>query len=491
MDTILALDFGTQGVKALLADEGITVRARTRAAYGFTVNERGHMEQSPEDWRRAMAQALQALAAADPAGYRSIAAVGITGQMHGAVLLGEDNAPLGDAIVWCDTRCVAEAAELDAMLQEALRRRLKNRALTAYTAPKLLWVRRHQPERFSHIAKLVFCKDYVRHLLCSGFITDHSDASGSLLYDFETGGWSADTARLIGLGSDVLPEIARSCEIAGRVSAGAARAYELAEGIPVAVGAGDLAASLFGNGISGAGQALVNLGTAGQVLTLSPGDADRDPGGHLFRFLDETTGMMLYAIPSAAYCLRWFLEKVATQGAEGKPDFAALDMWAAACPPGARGVFFAPYLSGTGSPYLDDAMRGAFLGLDAGHGAAEMARAMLEGVAYGIRDCLESMGGAARFERIAFSGGGAASPLWRGIFANVLGRPLYCSDQTEAAGLGACLIAACAAGLFTGPAEAAASVRVGECVWPDQSQTVGYEALYGQFRRIYPALRAL
>lgn len=485
MNTLLALDFGTQGAKVLLLGETGETRASVSSSYPFTRNEGGWMQQSPLDWRRALGKICRCLSDEDAEGFRTICGICVTGQMHGVVLLDDDGQPLDDAMVWCDTRCAEEARALENTWPDDLKTRLRNPLVTAYTAPKLLWIKHHQNELLQRAASVLFCKDYIRFLLTGEQGTDYSDASGSLLFDFERGGWSEEAMDRLGIVPSLLPEIFPSAQIAGHVTHMAAAEFGLVEGIPVAVGAGDLACGLLGSGLSDGSQALINLGTAGQVLTLTPGTTPPADGGYLFKFLDDTGGMMLFALPSAAYCLRWFLEKVAPD--IGQPDqtgFERLSRWADACPAGARGLLFAPYLTGTGSPYFDDGARAAFLGLDAGHSRNEMARAVFEGVAFGIRDCMEYTEGVERPAEVFFSGGASKSKLWRQIVADVLGRTIGCLNVQEATSRGAGSLAAQAVGM-----RQAFSLPAIETQQPNQRNTQLYEDCYQRFRRIYPALK--
>lgn len=483
---VLALDFGTQGLKGLLLDEAGDLAAMASHAYGFALNRGGQMEQSPSAWCEALSAVLTALRCQDQERFRRILAIGITGQMHGVVALDREGKPLGNVIVWCDTRAEREAVEMRDALPTALRERLENPFVSAYTAPKLLWMRAHQPEQFTKTHKILWCKDYMGYLLTGEMHTDPSDASGSLLYDFHSRDWCGEALAALEISRSLLPDILSPEAAGGRVSHAAAVAFGLPEGIPVAVGAGDLACSVLGSGVSGDDQILVNLGTAGQVLTLHPSRVSRDPGGYLFNYLSKDECMTLFAIPSAAYCLRWFLERVATDIVEhGEIDaaFARLCDLAATCPPGADGLLFAPYLSGTGSPYFDARARGAFVGLTAGHGRETMARAIMEGVCFGIRDCLSD---AHRFAQVLFTGGGAKSALWGQILSDVLAREVICPDVLEAAGAGAGLLAARVIGM---PKYAR---RVdARRICPDDGRSRIYQDQSRRFKRLYGLLSAI
>lgn len=492
---VLALDFGTQGVKAHLMDEKGVICATSRANYGFSVNTGGYMEQNPHEWWSACVQACHDLRDKKPAEYGAVCAVGFSGQMHGPVLLDKAGKPVGACICWCDTRCTVEARDLRGILGDTLQDALLNPPVTSYTAPKLLWLARHCPEQLGCARHVVFCKDYIRYRFCGELATDYSDASGSLLYDFTGDCWSSEAISALGFKRDLFPHILPSVSVCGKVNAGCARELGLRQGTPVATGAGDLACSILGSGISSEDEVLINLGTAGQVLAIRQSLPTRTQGAYAFRFLEKDSAFLLYAVPSAAYCLRWFLENVTRIEAEmakqqGVSPFALMDKEAAQSPAGSGGLLFAPYLSGTGSPYFDDRARGTFVGLDSGHGKADMTRAILEGVCYGIKDCFESMGSGHQLGTISFSGGGSNSALWRQIMADVLDSDISCPAGSETAGIGAGLIAATTVGIFSDLQQAAATVCAGQRVTPQQDSEV-YRRQYLLYRRIYPALKTI
>lgn len=494
METLLSLDFGTGGVKALLSSPGGRQLALRQEGYPFSRNQGGHMEQDPQDWWRAAVAACAALRQEFPGEYAGVCAIGLCAQMHGPVLLDGHGEPVGGCITWCDTRCAKEAAGLQKLLGEALFERLQNPASCAYTAPKLLWLLRHEPERMERAATVLFCKDYIRYRLTGELASDHTDASGSLLYDFETNAWSDEAIRALGLRPTLFPGLLPSFAAGGSLCRESAAALALPQGIPVAVGAGDLACSVLGSGLTQAGEALLNLGTAGQVLSLGAPGAGCAKGSYLFSFLSPGSRFSLCALPSAAYCLRWFLEQVgelpARSGEEAAlSPFARLDRYAAESEAGARGVLFAPYLNGTGSPYFDEGTRGAFLGLGSGHTRQDLCRALLEGVGYGVRDCFEALGGAGRIRTLCLSGGGARSGLWRQILADILGHDLLLPAGEQATAAGACRLAYLAA---CGQAPAPSGDGMGgERVAFRPAQHARYEREYRRYRRAYPLLRQL
>lgn len=488
MDTVLALDFGTQGVKALLVDTHGALLARRYAHYPFSMNRGGLMEQRPGDWVDAAIATIASLR--DCEGFQHIAAVGLSGHMHGVVPLDASGAPTYDCILWCDTRCGEQLGRVGARLSSQTLSSLQNPLATAYTMGKLVWLREHVPQAWDRTRRVLYCKDYIRFLLTGEQATDYSDASGSLLYDFAQNCWSLEACEAAGISPVLLPQILSSCVPAGRVTQEAARSFGLPAGIPVAVGSGDLAASLLGSGVSGKGELLINLGTAGQVLAVSEGTRKLH-GGYRFKFLDDTMDMLLFSLPSAAYCVRWYVEQIEPSlardaEAAGIPPFEQMHRLAARAPAGAGGLLFAPYLSGSGSPHFDDAVRGAWIGLDSAHTHEELCRSILEGVAYGVRQCVEESG---CHGEITLSGGGAQSALWRRILADVLGRTLLCPKNGETTGIGAAIMAMRAVGIDD--AQVRSLARVGDRIDADPNGTEKYGPLYQRFTRLYELLRQM
>lgn len=488
MDTVLALDFGTQGVKALLVDARGALLARRYAHYPFSLNRGGLMEQRPGDWVDAAIRTIASLR--DCEGFEHVAAVGLSGHMHGVVPLDASGAPTYDCILWCDTRCGEQLSRVGARLSSQTLSQLQNPLATAYTMGKLVWLREHAPQAWERTKRVLYCKDYIRFLLTGEQATDYSDASGSLLYDFAQNRWSLDACEAAGIAPDLLPQILPSCTVAGRITREATRSFGLPAGIPVAVGSGDLAASLLGSGVGGEGELLINLGTAGQVLAVSE-SAQKLRGGYRFKFLDDTMDMLLFSLPSAAYCVRWYVEQIEPglareAEAAGISPFEQMHRLAARAPAGAGGLLFAPYLSGSGSPHFDDAVRGAWIGLDSAHTREELCRSILEGVAYGVRQCVEESGcrGA-----ITLSGGGAQSALWRRILADVLGRPLLCPRNGETTGIGAAIMAMRAAGIDD--TQARAFARGGDRMNSDLDGAAAYEPMYQRYTRLYELLRQM
>jgi xylulokinase len=472
MTALVGLDVGTTGVKALRLSPAGEVLARAEEAYPLSTPQPGWAEQDPEDWWRAAQAALGRL------GDGEVAGIGLTGQMHGLVALDEDARVLRPAILWNDQRTAEECAEIEARIGLAeLVRLTGNRALPGFTAPKLLWLRRHEPDVFERIAHVLLPKDYVRLRLTGEHATDMADASGTLLFDVARRRWSDDVLAALDIRGEWLPRALESPAVSGHAD----------EGTPVAAGAGDQAAGALGVGVDRPGPLSVVLGTSGVVFAALPSFTP-DPEGRVHAFCHAVPdgwhgmGVML----SAAGSLAWLRSAVA-------PDepFERLDQEAAGWSPGAEGLLFAPYLAGERTPHADPAARGAFVGLDLRHDRGALVRAVLEGVAFGLRDSLEllrSLGVEPRAARV--SGGGASSDLWLEIVASVLGLPLERTAVEEGAAFGAALLGGVAGGVFVDVHESvSATVRVRETIEPRTEWIAPYEEAYGRFRTLYPTLR--
>ena len=474
MTVLVGLDVGTTGVKALTVSAEGDVLAQVEEAYPLSTPQPGWAEQDPEDWWRAAESALEGLGVADLAG------VGLTGQMHGLVVLDERERVLRPAILWNDQRTGAECAEIEERL--GLGRLVEltgNRAMPGFTAPKLLWLRRHEPEVYERIAHVLLPKDYVRLRLTGEHAIDATDASGTLLFDVAARHWSDDVLAALEIRREWLPSVVESSVVAGHTP----------DGIPVAAGAGDQAAGALGVGVDRPGPLSVVLGTSGVVFAALEAFA-ADPEGRLHSFCHAVPGAWhaMGVMLSAAGSLRWLRDAVAP----GK-SFEILTGEAEPWPPGAEGLVFLPYLAGERTPHADPNARGAFVGLSLRHDRGALARAVLEGVAFGLRDSLEllkELGVDPQVGRV--SGGGARSDLWLRIVASVLGVPLERAVVDEGAAYGAALLGGVAAGVFADVHEAvAACVRVRGRIDPEPAWADRYASGYERFRALYPALRPL
>jgi xylulokinase len=456
-DALVGLDVGTTGVKAVAITPEGRVTASAEEGYPLSTPRPGWAEQDPEDWWRASERSLAAM----PEG-----PVGLSGQMHGLVALGEGDRVLRPAILWNDQRTGEECVEIERRL--GLGRLIEltgNRALPGFTAPKLLWLARHEPEVYARIRSILLPKDYVRLRLTGEHATDVADASGTLLFDVEGRSWSAEVCEALDVPLDWLPPSYESTETAG---------------------AGDQAAGALGVGIVEPGPVSVVLGTSGVVFSVLPAYApDPEARVHVFCHAVPGTWHAMGVMLSAAGSLAWLRTVV------GAP-FAALDEEAARWDPGTEGLLFAPYLQGERTPHADPDVRGAFTGLSLRHDRGALARAVLEGVAYGLRDSLEllrALGCEPTVGRV--SGGGARSDLWLRIVASVLGLPLERTESDAGAAYGAALLAGVRAGVFADVGEAVSRcIRVRDRIDPEPAWMPAYDDGYERFRGLYPRLRS-
>jgi xylulokinase len=471
MSAAVGLDVGTSGVKALAVSGTGEVLARSEVGYGLSTPRPGWAEQDPADWWSATERALAALEVRDVAG------IGLSGQMHGLVALDAAGEVIRPAILWNDQRTAAQCREIEERVGfERLVELTGNRALTGFTAPKLLWLREHEPESYARIAHVLLPKDYVRLKLCGEQAIDVADASGTLLFDVARRRWSDEVLEALEIPREWLPRVLESAEVSGTTP----------DGVPVAAGAGDQAAGALGVGAIEPGPASVVLGTSGVVFSAL--DAYRaDPQARVHVFCHAVPGRWhaMGVMLSAAGSLQWFRDTLAP-GVE----FGALLEEAARWEPGAEGLTFLPYLAGERTPHADPDARGAFTGLSLRHDRGALARAVLEGVAFGLRDCLDvvrEVGAAPEVGRA--SGGGARSELWLRIVASVLELPVERLAVEEGAAYGAALLGGIAGGMWRGAEEAvAACVRPHGRVDPVPGWVEAYRSQRERFRALYPAL---
>jgi xylulokinase len=472
--SIVGIDVGTTGVKAVALSPDGDVIGRAEHGYPLNTPKPGWAEQDPGAWWDATERALADLGAHDAVG------IGLSGQMHGLVVLDHNLEVLRPAILWNDQRTGTECAEIEDHLgRERLIELTGNRALTGFTAPKLLWLRNHEPDVYARIAHVLLPKDYVRFRLTGELAGDVSDASGTLLFDVGARRWSKEVLAALDIDPAWLPAVFESPEVTGKTS----------DGIPVAAGAGDQAAGAVGVGIERPGAMSVALGTSGVVFAQLPGYRT-DPLARLHVFYHalpdawHAMGVML----SAGGSMRW-LRDVLDPGASYDSLLAEAERWE----PGAEGVTFLPYLAGERTPHADPDARGSFSGLSLRHDRGALVRAVAEGVAFGLRDSLEllqSLGVQADTARV--SGGGSRSELWLRIVASVLDVPLELTAVEEGAAYGAALLGGVAGGVFASVAEAVdACVRVRATIEPEPAWTDFYRGAYNRFRALYPALRSV
>jgi xylulokinase len=487
---VLGVDVSTTATKAILVDEAGEVAGVGAAEYDYAVPRPLWSEQDPQLWWDGAQVAIRgALTNAGVAG-SDVAAVGLAGQMHGAVLLDEDDRPLRPAILWNDQRTAAECDEIRERVGAARLIDLTgNDALTGFTAPKLLWVRHNEPDVWRRTAHIGLPKDFVRHRLTGDHAVDRADGAGTLLFDLRARNWSAEVLSALEIDPDRLPRSVEGPEVTGAVSPAAASATGLAAGTPVVGGGGDQAANGVGVGAVEAGIVALSLGTSGVVFAAT----DRplvEPEGRVHAFCHAVPDRwhLMSVMLSAAGSLRWFRDALAP----GEP-YEALDAEAETVPPGSDGLVFLPYLSGERSPHPDPRARGAFVGLTVAHDRRHLGRAVLEGVAFGLRDGLDQIvsTGVPAPRQVRASGGGIASPVWRQILADVLDAEIATVSTTEGAAFGAAMLAAVGAGWFARVEEAVDwAVHVRPVAEPGQEASAYAEALE-RYRALYPALRPI
>jgi xylulokinase len=484
----LGIDIGTGGSRALLVDGSGRVRAGYTAAHEEMRMERPMWaEQRPENWWEAAAEAVRgALSLAGISG-SEVKAVGISGQMHGLVMLDAAGSVIRPSLIWCDQRSQAQVDFVHAKLgREAVLRYIANPVLTGFTLPKLLWVRDHEPENFARVRKVLLPKDYVRYCLTGEFATEVSDASGTAMFDVVNRRWSFEMMDGLGLDGSLLPACSESSDISAAISAAGAAATGLLEGTPVVGGGGDQAASAVGNGIVEPGIVSCTLGTSGVVFAHMENVA-YDPAGRVHTFCHAVRGKwhVMGVTQGAGLSLQWFRNRLAP-GIE----YDALMEEAAKSPAGSQGLFWLPYLMGERTPHLDASARGGWVGLTASHTRADLIRALIEGVSYSQRDCLdiiEELGVAVSSVRA--SGGGAKSPFWRRVLANVLHKRLATLESQEGSAYGAALLSMVGSGEFSDVPEACrAVIRETESIEPE-GEAAFYEKAHRIYGSLYPALQ--
>ena len=489
MSLVVGVDVSTTATKAVLQDAEGTVRAVGMSAYSYETPHPLWSEQDPALWWEATRIAVRGALEAADTDAEAVEAVGLTGQMHGLVALDDRDEVLRPAILWNDQR---NGAECDAIRGIVGRRRLieitGNDALPGFTAPKLLWLRRHEPDVWASIAHVLLPKDFVRLRLTGEHALDRADGSGTILFDLAARDWSPEILDALAIEPRWLPPTFEGPMVTGTITEGAASATGLRAGIPVVAGGGDQAAAAVGVGSVVPGVSSLSLGTSGVLFTTTEGPAIESEGRlHAFCHAVPDRWHLMGVMLSAAGSLRWYRDALAPGVA-----FEELVEEAAEVPPGSDGLLFLPYLTGERTPYPDPLARGAFVGLTVHHGRAHLTRAVLEGVAFGMRDSLELMraAGIQPPDQIRATGGGSRSALWRRILADVLGASIVTTPSAEGAAQGAATLAAVGAGWFDTIQDACrALVRIGETTPP--SETGGaYTNAYARYRELYPALAA-
>ncbi len=491
---LLGIDLGTTGVKSLVLDGDGAVVGTATAGLALSTPRPGWSEQEPADWWEATRVSVRAVL--DRTGVRpeALVGIGISGQMHGAVLLDREGVPVRPCILWNDQRSAPQCDEIARRAggRARLLELVANPALAGFTAPKLLWVREHEPAVWARVATVLLPKDYLVYRLTGELGTEVSDAAGTLLLDVRRRAWSHELLALLDLSPALLPACRESSDIVGRVTAAAAAATGLAAGTTVVAGGADNACAAIGAGAIAPGRLVSSIGTSGTMIapTAAP-EVDTQGRAHTFCHAVPDTWYVMGVMLSAGGALRW-LRDTLYEAAEigGRDTYDAMMEGAAAVPAGAEGLVFLPYLSGERTPHGDPDARGVFCGLTLRHGRGHLARAVVEGVTFGLRDSLEIMRALdLPADRVYATGGGARSALWRQIQADVFGIPVVAEPAGEGPALGAALLAGAGAGVFTLAEGVARAIRQGDVVEPRPAEVRAYDRVYEIYDRLYPALK--
>lgn len=483
----IGIDLGTSSIKLLLVDETGQIWHTVTREYPLLFPQPGWSEQEPAHWWQAVREGIPALLQGFDAA--KVAGIGAGGQMHGLVALDEADQVIRPAILWNDGRTFWEVEYLnDTIGRERLSALTANIAFAGFTAPKLLWMRRNEPENFRRIRRIMLPKDYINYKLTGVHCCDYSDASGMLLLDVQHKCWSREMLDICGITEEQMPRLYESFQCVGTLLPEVAAELGLPADVKACAGAGDNAAAAVGTGVVGAGGCNISLGTSGTIF-ISSDKFGVDPHNGLHAFAHADGGYHLMGcMLSAASCNKWFMEDIL-----GSDDYAGLQAQITPDKLGRSHVYFLPYLMGERSPINDTSARGTFIGMTMDTSRADMLQAVLEGVAFAIRDSFEvarSLGIA--IPRSMICGGGSKSPLWRQMIADILGIPLDIPVTEQGPGYGGAMLAMVACGVFESVQQAADKlVRVKDTVQPDPERVALYEKRYQQFRQIYPACREL
>ena len=487
----LGIDVGTGGSRALLVDDRGGVRA------GFTsAHEEMHMErplwaeQRPENWWDAVVNAIRGVLAKAGVSGSEVKGIGLSGQMHGLVILDESNQVIRPSLIWCDQRSQEQVDFVNSTVgREKVLECTANPVLTGFTLPKLLWVRDHEPANFARVKKMLLPKDYVRFKLTGEFASEVSDASGTSVFDVVKRRWSWEMMDALGLERSILPQCYESSEITGQITAEAAALTGLAARTPVVGGGGDQASSAVGNGIVEEGIVSCTLGTSGVVFAHMEKVA-YDPAGRVHTFCHAVRDKwhVMGVTQGAGLSLQWFRNQLAP-GAE----YDALTAEASQSPAGAQGLFWLPYLMGERTPHLDATIRGGWIGLTAKHKRADLIRAVIEGVSYSQRDCLDIIEGlGVTVNSVRASGGGAQSAFWRRLLASILNKRVVTLATQEGSAYGAALLALAGTGAYSSvPEVCRAAIRETDSITPEPAEALSYEKAHRLYQSLYPALKSI
>lgn len=498
MAYLLGMDVGTTGVKTLLIEENGRVVASAVEEYPMYTPRPLWAEQDPNDWWQAAIRSLQRVLKEGGVAPGDLAGLGLTGQMHGMVMLDAQGRVLRPCIMWNDQRTAAQCEWImNTVGRERFLELTLNPALPGFTAPKIIWTRENEPEVYSRAAKVLLPKDYIRYKLTGVYATEVSDASGTVLLDVANRRWSEEVLEELGIPIEWMPKCYESPEVTGHITAEVASLTGLPAGLPVVGGAGDQAASAIGTGVVEPGLVSVTLGTSGVVFAYTEAPS-RDPQGRLHTFCHAVPGKwhVMGVTLAAGGSFRWFRDTLGLCEREiarlsGVDAYDILTAEANQAPAGCEGLLFLPYLSGERTPYADPNARGTFVGLTLRHTKRHLVRSVLEGVAYSLRDCLELFRDLAiPIQQVRAVGGGARSQVWRQILADVFGTEIVTTNVADSTAYGAALLAGVGSGVYPSvPAACAATIRLIDCIEPQAAYEAVYNELYPIYRSLYRALK--
>ncbi len=491
MKYLLGIDLGTSSVKAMLLGQDGKILGITQEDYDIDIPSPGYAEQNPETWWSNTCLVIRKLLSHTAVRPEEVKGIGLSGQMHGLVVLDEKGSPLRPCIIWADQRTKPQVDYINRTVgREKLGQLTLNPIATGFFAASLMWIRDNQPYIYNRIHKAILPKDYIRLRLTGEMGTDVTDASSSLLFDTANLRWSKELADLLGLNSEVLPECSLPLETAGYINRAAARETGLREGTPVVFGSGDQPAQALGNGIIQPGTVSVTIGTGGQVFTpVRTPVYDPKLRTHTFCHAVPGTWNCMGATLSAGLSLKWLKNNIVNMN-----SYEEMSSLAENVPPGSEGVIFLPYLTGERTPHMDPCAAGVFFGLTLNHSRANMIRAVMEGVAFSLRDCLDifkELG--LRPDRVIASGGGAKSKVWKQIMADIFECEVYTSSSIEQASMGAAIMAGLGTGIFSSPGEVCSKIirLEDEVVKPDSRNTEKYMNSIKIYRELYRQTRQL
>ena len=498
MRYLIGVDIGTSGTKTVLFDEnGNKIRSKT-VEYPMYQPKNGWAEQNPEDWYNAVYETLKFVSDGIENENDKICGIGLSGQMHGLVMLDRNGKVIRPSIIWCDQRTGKECEQITELVgKERLIDITANPALTGFTASKILWVRNNEPENYAKCAHILLPKDYVRFMLTGEYATEVSDASGMQLLDIGARAWSDEVLEKLGIDKKLLGKVYESPEITGYITEEAAALTGLKKGTIVVGGAGDNAAAAIGTGTVNDGDAFTTIGTSGVVFAHTK-EMSIDPKGRVHTFCCAVPGEwhVMGVTQGAGLSLKWFRDNfcadiIANAKANGENPYKVMDDMAEEAGISARKLLFLPYLMGERTPHLDPNARGAFFGLSAIHDRGDMIRAIMEGVSYSLKDCLtvlEEMG--VRPEHMLACGGGGTSALWRQMLADIYGMNVSTVDSKEAPALGVAILAMVGAGIYASVPEACEKIlRLNTTTAPTPENSERYEKVYALYRALYPHLK--